>query len=349
MVPRLQRTTTEVFVRGLTLLVLAAAAAFGAAQDSADRNLPSAYYENPVVRQGEYVLWHDPGQVETLDFRYGIGGADMQPKPPFTFEDEDLSGTTPKVKVRDTDGRHWVVKFGQEASSDTFCTRLAWALGYYVEPTYYVSDGLIDGAHALTRARKDVDGSGRFQAGRFQLRASEPRFMKTADWSWTQNPFVGTHELAGLKILNMLVSDWDDKDARDEDRGSNTAIYQMGNLLYFFIDDWGGAMGRWGKFFTREKWNASSFLHQSDDFVKRKGDHLDWGYVGQHSHVMTEGVTPGDARWLLPYLGRVTDDQLRAGLISSGADERETAKYVQGLRMRINALEKAVGATNAQQ
>jgi hypothetical protein len=196
------------------------------------------------------------------------------------------------------------------------------------------------------RARHDVDDSGHFEAGRFQLRTSEPRFLKTADWSWTDNPFLGTPELGGLKILNMLLSNWDDKDARDENRGSNTAIYQQGSLLYFFIDDWGGAMGRWGKYFSRNKWNASSFLHQSSDFVKRKGGGLEWGYVGQHSDLMTKGVSVGDARWLLQYLGRITDDQLGAGLIASGANQSETEKYAQGLRVRIQALQKAVGATD---
>lgn len=43
-------------------------------------------------------------------------------------------------------------------------------------------------------------------------------------WSWNANPFVGTHELNGLKILMMLTSNWDAKDARDGE-GSNTAVY----------------------------------------------------------------------------------------------------------------------------
>jgi hypothetical protein len=59
---------------------------------------------------------------------------------------------------------------------------------------------------------------------------------------------------------------------------------------------------------------------------------------------MTKGVTPADVRWLLQYLGRVTDAQLRDGLIASGASESETEKYVQGLRQRIQALQAAVSA-----
>ena len=92
------------------------------------------------------------------------------------------------------------------------------------------------------------------------------------NWSWTDNPFIGTPELGGLKVLMMLLSDWDNKDARDaEKRGTNTAIYQHGDVLYYFIDDWGGAMGRWGKYFTRSKWNADSFLKQSCGFRELEG------------------------------------------------------------------------------
>ena len=300
--------------------------------------LPDAYWQSPLVREGQYVLWHDPGAVETLDFRTGIGGADLAPKPPFTFEDEDLSGTTPKVQLKDANGRSWSVKFGVEASPDTFSSRMAWAMGFYATPSYFIEDGAIQGVKPLQRAKSHIDKKGRFEAARFQLRAKDPKFLKTVSWSWDDNPFVKTPELGGLKILLMLLSDWDNKDVRDAHRGTNTAIYQHGKLLYYFIDDWGGSMGSWGKFFTRSKWNADHFLSQSDDFVKLEGGKLDWGYVGQHSALLKDGVTTEHARWLMQYLGRVTDAQLRAGLESSGATPGEVEKYVRALRIRISAL-----------
>jgi hypothetical protein len=293
----------------------------------------------PLVRLGEYVLWHDPGAVETLDFRYGIGGPETAPKPPFTFVEEDETGSTPKVRVRDAEGRQWVIKFGEEASPDTFCTRLAWALGYYVEPTYFVAEGTIQGAAGLRRAKRDIDSNGRFEKGRFQQRSAEPKFLKYATWSWSDNPFVDTPELKGLKILMMLLSNWDDKDARDaERRGANTAIYQQGNLLYYFIDDWGAAMGSWGKFFTRSKWSASSYARQSQQFVALKDGRIHWGYVGQHSALMMNDIQFGDVAWLMRYLGRVTDDQLRTGMLSSGATPEQAEEYVAALRMRISEL-----------
>ena len=113
--------------------------------------------------------------METLDFRYGIGGEAMAPKAPFTFMEEDPSGTTPKVHVKDANDRHWVLKFGDEASPDTFCTRLAWATGYYAEPNYFVPKGVVEGVKNLQRARKDIDDKGNFEDARFQLRTEAIR------------------------------------------------------------------------------------------------------------------------------------------------------------------------------
>jgi len=286
-------------------------------------------------------LWHDPGAVETLDFRYGIGGTELAPQAPYTFVDEDTSGTTPKVKVRDARGRNWVIKFGEEASSDVFCTRVAWALGYYVEPAYYVAEGVIEGTHSLGRARKEVDSHGRFHGGRFQLRSDHPRFLRWVNWAWDDNPFLGTPELAGLKIVMMLLSNWDNKDSRDADsRGTNTAIYQEGERYFYFIDDWGGAMGHWGGYVSRSKWNARNFYEQSPSFVRWDDKGIHWGYSGQHTSLLTRDVGPAEIAWLLQYLRRITDDQLRAGLISSGASEEETRYYCEGLRQRIRELEQ---------
>jgi hypothetical protein len=294
-----------------------------------------------LVRQARYVLWHDPGTVEALDFRYGIGGAEGAPKAPYEFIEEDPSGTDPKVAVKDAGGRTWVVKFGHEASPDTFCTRLAWALGYYVEPNYYVSHGQITGVHGLDRARKYIDPAGRFDKGRFQLRSKEPKYLKTVTWVWDDNPFLGTPELGGLKVLHMLLSNWDNKDGRDaERRGTNTAIYEVRGRYFYFIDDWGGSMGSWGKYLTRSKWDAGKFRKQSAEFVRMENGNLTWGYKGQHTALITSGIQFSDVVWLMKYLTRVTEDQLRAGLISSGASAEETADYLEGLRARIALLRK---------
>lgn len=322
-------------MRSFTVLLLASALVAAPFAD----DLPRAYTDVPEIAHGQTVIWHDPGAVEQLDFRYGIGGVDHAPAPPFSFIKEDTSGTSPKVHVKDANGREWAIKFGQEAKPDTFATRLVWAAGYWVEPNYFIANGKISGAHHLTRARDYVDDRGRFRDGRFQLRSEDPKYLENINWNWDQNPFVETPQLNGLKIMMMLVSNWDDKDYRDAaTRGANTAIYQQGDRYIFFIDDWGASFGNWGKLLSRSKWNCHDYYDESHDFVKGLGMGIEWGYTGQHSELMKQGVRPSDVKWLMQYLGRITDEQIRTGLLSSGASEEEAHNCLEGLRMRIGQL-----------
>jgi hypothetical protein len=211
-----------------------------------------------------------------------------------------------------------------------------------------MADGIILGAHDLKRAKHSIDQNGHFHGGRFQLRSKHPEFLADVGWSWSDNPFVGTHALNGLKILMMLTSNWDDKDIRDAvTRGSNTAIYRKGSRYMFFVDDWGGAMGAWGNVATRSKWNAGDYGEQTRDFVRGiKDGEIQWGYHGAHTADLTGGIRVDDVRWLLRYLGRVTDHQLAVGLRSSGATDREVAMYVPAIRLRIQQLQRIASSAS---
>src|SRR5262245_64643826 len=65
---------------------------------------------------GKPVIWADPGAVENLDLAGGVGGHANAPRPPFTFIEENLSGSNPKVRVSDATGAEWMAKFGTEVN-----------------------------------------------------------------------------------------------------------------------------------------------------------------------------------------------------------------------------------------
>jgi hypothetical protein len=297
------------------------------------------------VQPGKPIIWADPGAVERLDLASGIGGRAGAPKPPFTFLEESLSGSNPKVRVKDANGVEWTAKFGTEVNAETFATRLAWAVGYFVEPAYFVASGKVEKLGALDRAKKNFQPDGSFVDARFERRREKgvKKLEDEQSWSWIQNPFVGSKELNSLKVIVMLMSNWDNKDVRDVKRGSNTAIFQTpseGGLEdRYMITDWGGSMGKWGGFISREKWDCNGFRSQTKDFVKGvKGDQVEFGYSGQHTDSFKGGIRVSDVKWVMQYLGRITDDQLRAGLKSSGASADEVECFTQSLRDRINQL-----------
>src|SRR5205809_7220815 len=183
-----------------------------------------------TLTEGLNILWTDTGYVASLDFQYGIGGTEGQPQPPFRFLNEDSSGSSPKVNVSDGGGRRWNVKWGPEANPGTFCTRLLWACGYFAETEYFIARGRIDGAHDLTLAHPFIAKDCIFEKYRYQLRKDSPKHLKSEHWTWTKNPFVGTPQLKGLKILLLLVSNWDTKEANlsiceDDSTGDPRSFY----------------------------------------------------------------------------------------------------------------------------
>ncbi len=105
--------------------------------------LHPALHGNPAkrLRSSKAVLWSDPGEVRKRDLANGPGGASNHPRAPFEFVEEELSGTSPKVKVKDANGSTWIVKWGPEAYASSFSSHLVWACGYFVETEYFIPAG----------------------------------------------------------------------------------------------------------------------------------------------------------------------------------------------------------------
>ncbi len=293
------------------------------------------------VQPGQPKIWRDPGRVEQLDFQHGPGGIANAPKSPFTFIEEDLDGSNPKIKVRDAAGREWGVKWGSEVNAEVFASRIAWAAGYFVEPSYFVASGKVSRVAGLTRAKKQIAADGSFTDARFELKLKGIKKAKDElSWQWIQNPFVGTKELNGLKVVMMLVSNWDSKDQRDARRGSNTAIFKnKEGEDWHVVTDWGGTMGKWGGVLSREKWDCKGYTDQNQKFITRATSGLvQFGYSGQHTDSIRDNIRASDVGWLMTYLGRITDAQLRAGLKASGATADEVECFTLAIRQRLELL-----------
>ena len=295
------------------------------------------------LRSTVAAIWRDPGDIAARNLGAGPG---RPPQPPFRFIEEHSSGSQPCVSVSDATGREWRIKWGPEVRTETFGTRLAWALGYFAEQTHFLPEGDIHGARDLQRASASIDEQGRFTDARFELsEAGVAKHFDAHSWAWDDNPFVGSRELNGLKILMMLVSNWDNKDVRDVARGSNTAIFEYrladGSLeARYLIIDWGASLGPWGSnIVQRGRWDAAAFAAQNDAFVTGvDGETVQWGYQGQRTADLTANITRGEVRWFYGLARQLRDEQLRDGLLASGATPDEAGYFTAALRARIEKL-----------
>lgn len=330
-------------VRTISLITLWTVIVFTVFAQAQSLPRPTGGAQNvaPAARAITPLVWRDPGPITSLDFAGGAGGKQGAPQPPFTFLEENTKGTNPKVKVKDANGVEWSVKWGTEVNAETFATRMIWAAGYAVEPAYFVGSGKIEGATGLERAKSKVGADGSFTDARFE-RGKAKGVKKLEDeqsWSWVQNPFVGTKELNGLKVMVMLVSNWDNKDVRDVSRGSNTAIFQDGEHAVYVVTDWGGSMGKWGNFMSREKWDCKGYQSQTKSFVKGvKNGFVEFGYSGQHTKDFSNDIKVSDVQWLIARVGQITDAQIMEGLRASGATPEDQACYTRAVRERLTQL-----------
>jgi hypothetical protein len=306
-----------------------------------------------LLQATRHRIWREPALRDLADLRFGPGGADGVPQPPFRFVTEHFTGSQPCVAVRDAGGRLWRVKWGHEARPEAFAVRFAWALGYFAEVTHFVPGGAIEHAVNLQRARDCIGHDGTFSDARFELEDPEVRmYFNEHSWAWDDNPFLGTPQLNGLKIVNMLLSNWDTKDRRDVSRGSNTAIFEhrasrWGREARYLITDWGGAMGRWGSnVVSRGRWDAAGFEAQTTGFVTGVSNgFVNFGYQGQRTAEIARGITVEDAAWFHGYAGRLTEAALRGGLLASGATSEEAARFAGALIDRIGQIGRAAGCT----
>ena len=187
---------------------------------------PAAAQKKKALPRGTPVLWRDRDPSK-LDLASGPGGRAMRPVTRrLRFLEEEKGGYSKKYRVRDGAGRVWVVKVGKESQSETAATRLIWAAGYETEITYLVP-------------RVTIPGKGTFENVRFEAR---PAGVKRLDeWGWEQNPFTGTRELDGLKVLMVLINNWDLKDE------NNVILHAPGSgELRYAISDLGATFGKSG-------------------------------------------------------------------------------------------------------
>src|SRR5687768_2705591 len=300
---------------------------------------------------GAHVLWRDPGDIASRDLRYGPGSAETAPAAPFTFIEESKGGESPKFKVRDARGVEWSVKLGPEAQSETAATRLVWAVGYFADEAYYFDEVKLENIPRLSRGREYVVGR-TVRGARFEPKREG--FKEGPEWSWRDSPFEGSREMSGLKVLMILLNNFDAR------KGNNHIVYadaDGGREARYVVTDLGATLGRAGGLGGKrvkndlEAFLSTKFVRGVDDgVVEFDFDTRPRGfghfavlhpkyYRGEvKKEAAMRGIPVEHARWIGSLLAQLSDAQLRDAFTAAGYGAAVTDSYVRALRERINQL-----------
>jgi len=272
---------------------------------------------------GRDVLWRSV-DIESRDTFYGPGGLSGQPDiTSVTLIREEKGGYSKKYRIRDASGREWVAKIGKEAQSETAAVRLLWALGYETEINYLVP-------------RLTIPGKGTFTNVRLEAR---PVSIDRGDiWRWDRNPFSGRHEMQGLKIMMVLMNNWDMKN-------SNNVIFEDGSERRYVISDLGVTFGKTGKTRLPLIWWIGRTRNVPNDYARskfvtgRSGNRVKFHFNGKNYQVL-RNVTTADARWLADRLAQLSDRQIRDAFRAANYTDSEITLLTRAVRDRIAQLDR---------
>lgn len=304
-----------------------------------DNPVDAAQLHNPVV-------WHDPGTISALNLYDGQGGQEGQPAAPFKFESEDMHGTNPKFDVRDAKGTKWRVKLGDEARPEVVASRLLWAVGYFVNDDYVITSARVEGLHLERGAKLASDGQ--IEEARFAKKPDQQK--KIGIWKWRENPFIGSREFNGLRVMMAVINNWDVKD-------ENNAVYsdKSSDRDILLTSDIGATFGTNGLSWTKDRSKGDVNTFQKSKFITRHDDRVvDFGTPAppmaltavnvKHYQMRRDlewigrGIPIADVRWIGSLLKQLSHQQLVDAFRAGHFPADEIDRYVEVVEQRIQEL-----------
>jgi hypothetical protein len=290
------------------------------------------------------VLWRQPSDIRTRNLLFGPGGQRLRPQGPFKFIKEDRDGSSPKFVVEDRKGVQWKVKLGDEARPETAATRLLWAVGYFADVTYYHPSLHVAGLPKLRRGQKYVSGN---VVNGARLERVDKSVKKIDDWSWFDNPFVGSREFDGLRVMMALMNNWDLKEV-------NNAVYDLERREHrYVVSDLGATFGRTGGDWTRSKGRLEDYLESrfidevepsNVDLVLHSRPPILYAaaipYYRQRTRMaqVAKDIPRLHARWIGHLLVQLSDRQITDAFLGAGYSPGESRAYAAKVRERIGQL-----------
>ena len=259
-----------------------------------------------------------------------------------------MAGTNPKFDVTDQDGVTWRVKMGPEVRPETAASRLVWAVGYFANEDYFMPVLHVEKMQPLHRGKNLVSPDHNVYNVRLKRHLKDEK--KVGTWSWSKDPFTGTREWYGLRVLMAVINNWDLKD-------TNNSVYLTHSEpieARYAVSDLGASFGLTGlnwmlkgnpAAYCSSKW-VKTISSEFVDFNVPSGPamnyYIDFPELGRRLGLTWLGhhIPRKDARWVGDLLARLSHDQIRDAFRASGYTAQEVENLSKTLEHRIGELEK---------
>jgi hypothetical protein len=292
------------------LFAISLFAGIAAAQDAKAVAIPS-----------DVIIW-EPVDIKSRDLFRGPTSEGIVPAlEKVEFIGRQPGGNNLKFRLKDANGREWVAKVADESQAEVAATRLLWAIGYRTEIDQIVQ-------------RIKIEKLGNYKNARFEAR---PETIKRGErWSWTSNPYIGTKEFDGLRLMMAFINNWDLKD-------ENNILITDNGKTYMVVSDLGSSFGkladksksRTGRSVNKpEHFAEAGFIKSVDNGVLV----LDYRGMGED---YLKGIKVENARWLADLLLQLSDKQIADAFRAANYSAEDVALLTTAVKERIAQLDQA--------
>ena len=193
------------------------------------------------------------------------------------------------------------------------------AVGYHQPPVYFVP--------SFTMI--DATGTHIEPGGRFRLKTDA--LVKRGEWSWQQNPFVGTKPYQGLLVILTMFGSSDLKNV-------NNTLYEANvpgsdARRWYVVRDLGTALGETARLKPKR---GDPDLFERLRFVNGVHDgFVEFHYHGWHQELLRHRITPEEVQWACDLLTGLSHSQWRQAFRAGGYPPAEAERFIGRLFSKI--------------
>jgi hypothetical protein len=214
-------------------------------------------------------------------------------------------------------------------SPSVTASHILWAVGFHRPPTYYVERWQLSDGDTTEQP-----------ADRF--RTDPPGHVVVGDWSWYDNPHIGSRPFAALITMNLLLNNWDLKT-------SNNKIYVVTDEdgvkeRRYVVRDLGASLGKatqprllsWFPFMRHMQGSKNELeAFEAQGFVREaEGERIDFDYRGL-DEALADSVTLSDLQWTCELLSRLSERQWLDAFRAGGYTPGQSARYIRKIQEKI--------------